>query len=57
MHLVRGETDEAAEWLQRARDSRDPAFSWFSTLRRGSRSLNLATTPEIEAILADAGIP
>jgi serine/threonine protein kinase/tetratricopeptide (TPR) repeat protein len=57
MHLVRGEIEEAARALERARKTRDPAFCWFNTLRRGSPSLELPSDPAIEAILQTAGIP
>jgi hypothetical protein len=57
MHLIRGEVDEAVRALDHARETRDPAFCWFNTLRRGSPSLQLPTDPAIGAILAKAGIP
>lgn len=57
LHLIRGEMDDAEDWLRKARDERDPAFCWFNAIRRGRASLNLATDPRIDAILAEAGIP
>ena len=57
IHLIRAETDDAVRWLQEAHDGRDPFLAWFNVFRGVSRSLNLASDPRIEAILAEAGIP
>jgi tetratricopeptide (TPR) repeat protein len=57
LHMARGEMDDAVVWLRKARDEGDPVFCWFNAVRRGSASLNLATDPRIDAILAEAGIP
>jgi hypothetical protein len=53
VHASLGENDEALEWLERARQNRDP---WLGYLRVSPRFDNVRTDPRFERLLQSVGL-